>query len=129
MRHRRTIPAALAALVELVPLAVGSGTAGAEKRTAPKKAAKAAKAAKATKKAAKAGTAATGAAQTTKRAAGTGWVEPVDGNCPSTHPVKAKMASRIFHLPGMSAYNRTSPDRCYADAAAAASDGLRPAKR
>ena len=57
------------------------------------------------------------------------WVEPVDGACPSTHPVKAKLASKIFHLPGMANYERTTPDRCYVDAAAAEADGLRAAKR
>jgi hypothetical protein len=57
------------------------------------------------------------------------WVEPIDGTCPSTHPVKAKLSSRIFHLPGGANYPRTRPDRCYLDAAAAEADGLRPAKR
>jgi hypothetical protein len=57
------------------------------------------------------------------------WVKAVGGTCPSTHPVKAKMATRIFHLPGMAFYHRVSADRCYADAAAAESDGLRVSKR
>jgi hypothetical protein len=57
------------------------------------------------------------------------WVEPSGGTCPSSHPVKAKMASRIFHLPGMFAYERTRPDRCYADAEAAEGDGFTRAKR
>ena len=57
------------------------------------------------------------------------WVEPTGGVCPTTHPVKAKLSSKIFHLPGMLNYERTNPDRCYADAGAAESDGLRPAKR
>lgn len=56
-------------------------------------------------------------------------VEPVDGVCPDTHPVKGKLASGLFHLPGGFAYPRTRPDRCYVDAAAAEADGLRPAKR
>jgi hypothetical protein len=66
-----------------------------------------------------------------KKAAGQigGWVEPIGGTCPPTHPVKAKMATRIFHLPGMAAYHRLSADRCYADAEAAESDGLRAARR
>lgn len=74
-------------------------------------------------------TARTRATRARRQQTGAGWVEPVGGTCPSTHPVKAKMASRIFHLPGMAAYDRTSADRCYSDAAAAESDGLRPAKR
>lgn len=57
------------------------------------------------------------------------WVEPQGSFCPSSHPVKAKLASGIFHLPGMTAYERTTPDRCYLDADAAESDGLRQAKR
>ena len=57
------------------------------------------------------------------------WVEPTDGACPTSHPVKAKLASKIFHLPGMANYDRTNPDRCYVDAAAAEADGLRAAKR
>lgn len=57
------------------------------------------------------------------------WVEPQGTVCPSSHPVKAKLSSSIFHLPGMTAYERTTPDRCYKDAAAAESDGLRQAKR
>jgi hypothetical protein len=58
-----------------------------------------------------------------------GWVEPVDGACPASHPVKAKLASGIYHVPGGQSYERTSPDRCYTDAAAAEADGLRASKR
>ncbi len=57
------------------------------------------------------------------------WVEPEDGVCPASHPVKAKLASGLFHLPGMAAYNRTRPDRCYTDEASATEDGLTRAKR
>ena len=54
------------------------------------------------------------------------WVMPLDGgSCPVSHPVKAKMASGIFHLPGMAMYARTRADRCYASADAAEADGLR----
>jgi hypothetical protein len=57
------------------------------------------------------------------------WKKPnADGSCPKSHPVKAKMASGIFHVPGGANYARTKPDRCYVDAAAAQADGLRPAK-
>jgi hypothetical protein len=58
-----------------------------------------------------------------------GWIEATDGVCPTTHPVKAKLSSKIFHLPGMMNYDRTNPDRCYRDADAAEEDGLRAAKR
>jgi hypothetical protein len=52
-----------------------------------------------------------------------------DGSCPTGHPVKAKLSSKIFHVPGGGSYERTSADRCYADAAEAEADGLRQAKR
>jgi len=57
------------------------------------------------------------------------YVEPVGGTCPASHPVKAKLASGIFHVPGGQSYERTTPDRCYCDAAAATRDGLRASKR
>jgi hypothetical protein len=56
------------------------------------------------------------------------WVEAVDGACPATHPVKAKTASGIYHVPGSQFYERTRPERCYVDAAAAEADGYRAAK-
>lgn len=58
-----------------------------------------------------------------------GWVAPVDGTCPADYPVKVKLRSGIFHQPGMLAYERTIPDRCYPTVDAAAADGFRPAKR
>lgn len=62
--------------------------------------------------------------------AGAPWTEPAgDGSCPDGYPVKAKMGSKIFHSPGQLNYDRTTPDRCYVDAAAAEADGLRAAKR
>jgi hypothetical protein len=57
------------------------------------------------------------------------WVEPIDGACPATHPIKAKLSSGIYHQPGGMNYERTNADRCYADPEAADGDGLRPAKR
>ena len=57
------------------------------------------------------------------------WVEPDGGACPVTHPVKAKVQSGIFHLPGSPFYDRTRPDRCYRDGAAAEADGLRAPRR
>jgi hypothetical protein len=61
---------------------------------------------------------------------GAAFVDPgADGACPVTHPVKAKLASGIYHLPGGGNYERTKPDRCYSTADAAEADGLRPAKR
>jgi hypothetical protein len=57
------------------------------------------------------------------------WVEAEGGVCPPTHPVKAKVKSKLFHLPGMFAYDRTNPDRCYTDAPAAEAEGFAKAKR
>jgi hypothetical protein len=57
------------------------------------------------------------------------WVDAVDGECPASHPLKAKLASGIYHQPGGANYERTHADRCYVSAAAAESDGLRLAKR
>ena len=60
---------------------------------------------------------------------GEDWVEPVDGACPATHPVKGKPGSGIYHEPGGLFYDRTVPQRCYRSAEAAEADGLRAAKR
>lgn len=57
------------------------------------------------------------------------WVGPTGRICPPSHPVKAKLSSRIFHLPGMAAYNRTTPDRCYVDEVTAVEDGFVKSKR
>ncbi len=57
------------------------------------------------------------------------WVEPVDGSCPLTHPVKAKLSSGIFHEPGGGNYDRIRAERCYVDPEAAIADGLRAPKR
>jgi hypothetical protein len=61
---------------------------------------------------------------------GASWTDPTDdGECPEGYPIKAKMSSKIFHCPGQLNYDRTTPDRCYVDEAAAEADGLRAAKR
>jgi hypothetical protein len=57
------------------------------------------------------------------------WVAPVEGVCPPSHPIKAKAASHIYHLPGMLYYDRTKPDRCYSDESAAVADGFTRSKR
>lgn len=56
------------------------------------------------------------------------WVEPVDGACPPGYPIKANDNSGIFHVPGGRFYERTVPERCYADAHDAEADGYRRAK-
>jgi hypothetical protein len=57
------------------------------------------------------------------------WAEPIEGTCVPGYPVKGKVASGIYHVPGGLSYGRTIPDRCYATPADAESDGLRPAKK
>jgi hypothetical protein len=58
------------------------------------------------------------------------WVAPDDGgDALASYPVKAKESSRLYHLPGMLAYDRTRPDRCYVSAEAAEADGFVRAKR
>jgi len=56
------------------------------------------------------------------------WVAPVDGECPDGYPIKANANSGIFHMPGGRFYERTVPERCYADPADAEADGYRRAK-
>ena len=58
------------------------------------------------------------------------WAGPEpDGTCPEGYPIKAKRSSGIYHRPGMQAYARTKPDRCYPTPEAAEADGFRVAKR
>lgn len=57
------------------------------------------------------------------------WVAANDGVCPQSHPIKAKLSSKIFHNPSSRNYSRTKADRCYPDEASAQGDGLRPAQR
>ena len=100
--------------------------------TTTKKSGAAAKGAGATAK--RAGATAKKAGAATKRAginpdSGT-WVSPNgSGEAPATHPVKAKVASRVYRVPGMPMYERTAPDRCYVSAEAAEADGFTRAAR
>ncbi len=64
----------------------------------------------------------------TEAATSTTWVAPVDGACPEGYPIKANDNSGIFHVPGGRFYERTVPERCYADAHDAEADGYRRAK-
>jgi hypothetical protein len=58
------------------------------------------------------------------------WIDAADGGtCPDHYPIKAKLASGIYHLPGGANYARTQADRCYRSAAAAEAAGLRASKR
>jgi hypothetical protein len=56
------------------------------------------------------------------------WLAPVDGACPAGYPIKANANSGIYHVPGGRFYERTIPERCYADTADAEADGYRRAK-
>lgn len=60
---------------------------------------------------------------------GPAWIEATIGPPPASHPIKAKLGSGIYHLPGMMNYERTRADRFYRTAADAETDGLRAAKR
>ena len=51
------------------------------------------------------------------------------GNCPESHPIKAKDSSGLYHIPGGNIYERTIPDRCYATIEAAEADGYRQSQR
>ncbi len=57
------------------------------------------------------------------------WVEPDDGGCPDSHPVKANADSGIYHVPGGASYVSTRAERCYCTAEDASADGFRAAKR
>jgi hypothetical protein len=56
------------------------------------------------------------------------WIEPIDGACPISHPIKANDNSGIFHVPGGRFYDRTGAERCYARTEDAEADGYRAAK-
>ncbi len=97
-----------------------------EKAPAEKAPAKKAAAKKATKARAKKAKAAKKARKAVPTLA---WVDADDGVCPPSHPVKAKLSSRLFHLPGMAFYNRTNAERCYVDEESAVRDGFTKSKR
>lgn len=111
-------PPAPASVAKPAKPAPAAKTTKAAKTTSPSPATKAAKATTTTKTAAP-----------RKKALTALWVTPTGDACPTSHPVKAKLASKIFHVPGMLNYGRTKPDRCYLDSSSAEADGLRAAKR
>jgi hypothetical protein len=58
------------------------------------------------------------------------WIGPrEDGSCRDSYPVKVKLRSGLYHLPGMIMYDRTRADRCYKSAEDAIADGFEQAKR
>jgi hypothetical protein len=68
-------------------------------------------------------------AEVTAAAADAPWVDPIDGACPLSHPIKGNANSGIYHRPGGQFYEQTIPERCYRDAEAAEADGMRASKR
>jgi hypothetical protein len=64
-------------------------------------------------------------------AAPTGQVDPVDGACPATHPIKGNVrtrngrSERIFHAPGTPYYDRTNANACFATIDDAQAAGFR----
>lgn len=57
------------------------------------------------------------------------WIEPdAEGDCPLSHPVKVKLRSGIYHVPGGASYERTNADRCYTNPGDAEADGYRASK-
>jgi len=57
------------------------------------------------------------------------WIVPgPDGVVPDSHPIKVKVTSGIFHVPGGRFYERTSADRLYPSAESAEAAGYRPSK-
>lgn len=58
-----------------------------------------------------------------------GWVDPIDGVCPLSHPVKVNIDSGVYHLAGGLSYERVQAERCYRSPEAAEADGFRRAER
>jgi hypothetical protein len=69
-----------------------------------------------------------GAAKPATPAAAGGRVEPVDGACPASHPIKgnkSSMGALIYHTPASASYDRTRPEACFATEAEAEAAGYR----
>ena len=49
-------------------------------------------------------------------------------DCPSDHPIKGNLPSRIYHLPDQSTYERTEPEICFASEDAARLAGFRKSR-
>jgi hypothetical protein len=59
----------------------------------------------------------------------TPWVDGSSADvAPEGFPVKVKISSGIFHVPGGRFYDRTKPDRWYSTTEAAEADGYRQSK-
>jgi very-short-patch-repair endonuclease len=65
-----------------------------------------------------------------------GGTDPVDDGrgvgfvvCPASHPLKGNAGSRVAHQPGGEFYDKTKPEVCFADEAAAQDAGYRVSRR
>ena len=61
-------------------------------------------------------------------AAAGGRVDPVEGACPASHPIKgnkSSMGALIYHTPASASYDRTRPESCFATEADAEAAGYR----
>jgi hypothetical protein len=54
---------------------------------------------------------------------------PVGRDCPEGYPIKARRATRLYHVPGGAWYPRMTPDTCFATEAAAQQAGYRRSRR
>lgn len=57
-----------------------------------------------------------------------GRVDPVDGGCPESHPIKGNHSSSgdyIYHVPSSRNYSRTNPESCFATEEDAIAAGFR----
>ena len=62
------------------------------------------------------------------QSAGVAAIEPVGGQCPTTHPIKGNNSQGgefIYHVPGGGNYDRTNPEVCFATEADAQAAGFR----
>ena len=57
------------------------------------------------------------------------WVEPIDGVCPASHPVKVTSSKATFYAPDEPTYEDAIPDRCYLNTNAAQADGYLPGEQ
>ena len=71
-------------------------------------------------------TVASGAEDVTANAGAT---DPVNEQCPSGFPIKGNESTMIAHSPRDRFYDKTIPERCFVDLAAAAVEGYRPAEQ
>lgn len=52
------------------------------------------------------------------------WIQPTQGECPLSHPIKARFATGRYHEPGTKSYDKVVADCCYPDVKDAEKDGF-----